>query len=54
MSSSATPNVQTIVAPVARSSWNEARMPSALTIAPIVQPIASRAPIEPDQMKTLT
>jgi hypothetical protein len=33
--SSATPNVQTIVAPVGKSSWNKPRMPCALTSAPI-------------------
>src|ERR1051325_1951749 len=46
IATSATPKVQTIVAPVGRSSLNEARMPSALTSAPIVQPIARRLPID--------
>ena len=37
--------MQTIVAPVGRSSLSERYTPSADTIVPIVQPIASRLPI---------
>src|SRR6266550_2298956 len=46
ISISARPNVQTIVAPVGKSILNDNRMPSAVTSAPIVQPIARRLPIE--------
>ena len=40
------PNVQTIVAPVGRSSLNDSRTPSMVTAAPMVQPIARRLPID--------
>src|SRR5438034_10022652 len=40
------PNVQTIVAPVGRSSLNDSITPSALTNAPIDQPMARRLPID--------
>src|ERR1043165_7633708 len=45
-SNSAMPNVQTIVAPVGRSAWNEIMIPIALTTAPIDQPMARRLPID--------
>src|SRR5437667_10225086 len=46
ISASTTPNVQTMVAPVGRSSCSDRYTPSADTIVPIDQPIASRLPIE--------
>jgi len=46
ISDSAMPKVQTMVAPVGRSSLNESSTPSNVTRAPMLQPMARRFPIE--------
>src|ERR1035437_6919963 len=45
MITSATPNVQTMVAPVGKSRMNERYTPTADTTVPIVHPIARRVPM---------
>ena len=42
----AMPKVQTIVAPVGRSSLNESSTPASVTSAPMLQPMARRLPID--------
>ena len=39
------PKVQTMAAPVGRSSWTERKMPSAETIVPMLHPMARRRPM---------
>src|ERR1043166_5902292 len=46
ISDRARPKVQTIVAPVGRSSLKESRTPRSVTRAPMLQPMARRFPID--------